>query len=60
VDWLCVLENEPSSENLICGDDATSARWVDRDDLQSETYSLDKIALEVIDRAVLRSEASGK
>jgi 8-oxo-dGTP diphosphatase len=48
VEWLCLTEG---SADLVCGDDATEARWVSRGEIFSPEYSLGASTLSVIERA---------
>jgi 8-oxo-dGTP diphosphatase len=51
VEWLCVSEMH-SGEDPVCGDDATAAIWLGRDEIYSETYDLGEPTLSVIEKAL--------
>jgi 8-oxo-dGTP diphosphatase len=41
-----------SGEDPVCGDDATAAIWLGRDEIYSETYDLGEPTLSVIEKAL--------
>lgn len=55
IEWMCVVEEEQRTE-LVCGDDATDAVWVARDEIYSETYDLTEPTLGVIEKALKLAE----
>jgi 8-oxo-dGTP diphosphatase len=55
VEWLCVAERS-ASEELVCGDDAAAAIWVERGEIYSETYGLAEPTLGVIEKALKLAE----
>ena len=57
VEWLCVAESDGS--DLICGDDAAEARWIDRSRISSEEYDLGASTVDVIERALKLAEKAG-
>jgi ADP-ribose pyrophosphatase YjhB (NUDIX family) len=55
IEWLCVVDEEQGTE-LVCGDDATDAAWVERSEIYSETYGLTEPTLGVIEKALKLAE----
>ena len=55
VEWLCVPV-ERSIREPVCGDDASAAIWVERDEIYSETYGLAEPTLSVIEKALKLAE----
>ena len=53
VEWLCLTEGPA---DLVCGDDAAEARWVDRAEIFSPEYNLGAPTLSVIERALKLAE----
>ena len=54
VEWLCAVE--AGASDLICGDDAADAQWVDRGQISREEYDLGASTLDVIERALKLAE----
>ena len=50
VEWLC-LPVEDSAGELVCGDDAAAAVWLELDEIYSQTYGLEEPTLGVIEKA---------
>jgi 8-oxo-dGTP diphosphatase len=55
VDWFCVLDDDAGLE-LMCGDDAAAAEWVDTDEIYSDAYGLAEPTLSVIEKALRLAE----
>jgi ADP-ribose pyrophosphatase YjhB (NUDIX family) len=55
VEWLCLLETHWARE-LVCGDDAAAAIWLERGEIYSETYGLEEPTLGVIEKALKLAE----
>ena len=49
VEWLCLAEERCDP---VCGDDASEARWVSRDDVFTSAYDLGESTLGVIAKAL--------
>jgi 8-oxo-dGTP diphosphatase len=55
VEWLCLPEGQ-AIEELVCGDDAAAAIWLEREEIYSETYGLEEPTLSVIEKALKLAE----
>jgi ADP-ribose pyrophosphatase YjhB (NUDIX family) len=55
VEWLCFIAESSSSE-LLCGDDADEAVWVNRNEISSDRFGLTEPTLSVIERALKAAE----
>jgi ADP-ribose pyrophosphatase YjhB (NUDIX family) len=54
VEWLCVVQ--AGASELICGDDAADARWIDRGQISCKEYDLGASTVDVIERALKLAE----